>query len=36
MKYLHKLWIIRGLVNQALGNQQAGKQDIEAAMKYDP
>ena len=35
IKYLHKLWIIRGLVNQVLGNQTAAKQDIEAANKYD-
>lgn len=35
VKYLHKLWVIRGLVNQYLGNSAASKSDLEAAMKYD-
>ena len=35
IKYLHKLWLLKGLVNQQVGNFTASKKDIENAMKYD-
>ena len=35
IKYLHKLWLLRGLVHQQLGNNAASKKDIDHAIKYD-
>jgi hypothetical protein len=34
-KYAHQLWLIKGQVNQIMGNNQQAKKDFKRAYKYD-